>query len=329
MAPSSASLSLRSTSGCAVSSARTALRRVPVPLAVDDPHLGQAGQRCFVDELPHLLACLVCGPAADVDLVGDVAARRGAHLHRRDALLGRALARRAQARDRDAHALAGRADHLGLVAAQRGDRAAHADVGRLDVVADRERAGHRQRPGEIGQRAVDARRALGRRAERTIDVGLAALAPCASRSSSRSDGELGARVGKLALRRGDRVPPLLIRRRTHALELALELGLAPRGTARRLLGRRELLAGDACGGLGLGEQLRRAQALGRDARARVGDDRRRRARAARRCAARATHLDGRDRSGRAAGRCRGRSRSRRSRHRRARSPTPSARRSAS
>src|SRR5262249_27555753 len=119
---------------------------------------------------------LLCGTAAHVDLVGDVTAGARSDLDDRHALLRCALARRTQARERKTHPLAGSADHLGLVAADRRDRPAHAEVGSLDGIALAERHGQRQRPGEIGARALRATRAIGRRAKRAVLIGLALAA---------------------------------------------------------------------------------------------------------------------------------------------------------
>src|SRR6266550_2231403 len=75
--------------------------------AVDDAHLREACERRVVDERADRLPGFVRACPPDVELVRDVAPRAGEHLNRRiDGLLRLGVARvRAQARQRDAHAL--------------------------------------------------------------------------------------------------------------------------------------------------------------------------------------------------------------------------------
>ena len=172
--------------------------------AVDDPYLMETGESRIVDEATHLLSRLLPREAANVELVRHVAARRRAHLHRRCAVLGHALAGRAQPRERNADALPGRTDHLGIVATDGGDRPAHSDIRRLDRVALGERAALRQRPTEIAQRTFGAIRTLGRRAEQAVLLGLA-LPPPGEPQVVTEGAQLGPRLGQLALRLGHRL----------------------------------------------------------------------------------------------------------------------------
>ena len=110
--------------------------------AVDDAHLGEPGERGVVDERAHGLARLLRARAADVELVGDVAARAREHRHRRLGRVARTVGLRVglQAGERDADALAAAADHLRLVAVDLRDRAAQAERRSRDGIADGERA---------------------------------------------------------------------------------------------------------------------------------------------------------------------------------------------
>ena len=101
----------------------------------------------------------------------------------------------------DPNAMTAGADHLGLVAVDRGDRAAHAHLGRLDRIARRERRQHRQRLVERAQRLLGLRRPLGSRTEAAIRVG-ADAARRAARNSTPQRRQLGTRVGQLGLRVG-------------------------------------------------------------------------------------------------------------------------------
>src|SRR5581483_2983792 len=169
---------------------------------------------------------LVRREAAHVHLVGRVAARARADRDGGSALLRRPLARRPQPRDRDAHALAGGAHHLGLGAPQRRDGAAHADVRRLDGIADRELAGGRRGPREVGERALGPARALGGGSERPVLLRLPAGAPRAAKLAARIL-ELGAHVAQLPLRERPALAPCRLALLAGAGELALELRLAP------------------------------------------------------------------------------------------------------
>ena len=229
MAPSSASAAWPSTSGCRRQLLADRRAQGAGASAVNDPDLmrGRRGPPRRRGGAPALAP--PARQAANVQLIRHVAARRGAHLDGRRPVLGHALAGRAKPGERDAHALPCRTDHLGIVAANRGDRAAHADVGRLDRVALGERAARRQGPAEIAQRPLGAVRALGRRAEQAVLLGLA-LPPPREPQVLAQRAQLGARLGQLALGLRHGLQPCALGRCLNPFVLPLEL--ASRARAR-------------------------------------------------------------------------------------------------
>ena len=307
VAPSSASAVWRSTSGCRVNSSLTAVRSAPVPRPWIDPNLAQAGESGVVDEAPHLLPCVLARKTANVQLIRHVAPGGRAHLDRGPPVFRRPFAGGAQPGERDAHALARRADHLGVVTADGRDGAPHAHIRRLDRVALREWL----RPEGAGRsgRAATAPRGWRAPSPNRADDPVRARA-C---HGGPSAGRRVAPATRPALRRAHapsrRSPPAERGRATpEPFAVPFELGLSCPRTTESIL---ELLAH--------GRRLRARLPPPRPAARRCAGapappafvHRRRlhgRARAAPRCAGHARCRDGRVRRGRAARRCRGRTR---------------------
>ena len=209
--------------------------------------------------------------------------------------LGLARARgRAQPRERDPQR-AGRPARAPRPRRPRSPRSCRGrpSVGRLDRIAGRERRRAAAAARRSARSACSARAAaLGGRAEAAVALALGARR--GSRRARRARARAAARRGspraapraRRAPRRGRARPAAARASRSgaadgaHALDLGLELRLAlaaraPRAraaSARSALGRVALVGGAPLGRLRLGEQLRGAQPLGRDARARVVDD---------------------------------------------------------
>ena len=267
---------MRSTSGCLASSSRTALRSTPVPR----PCTTRTSRRpasAASSTSRRASSRASCAGRPRTSTWSDTSLRAAARTCTTGvAFLGRALARRTQPRERDAHPLPGRADDLGVVAADRGDRPAHTDVRRLDRVA----FGERRRRVERLDACVDSTRG---RLARPARSRLPGPGPgrhrdgrgAPSRTSPRSARDLRARIRELALDLA-RPPPV----RACSAD-ARTRSSSRSSSASRAVTRREPsppppppLARGPLRRLRLGDELRRPQPLRRDARTGVGDDRR-------------------------------------------------------
>ena len=210
VAPPAESASNPSTSGCRPSSSCTAARTAPVPrpwtirtesspASAASSRNARTASRASSARRPRRSSWSETSPRAAATTFTPL--RRLAP--------GSAAVVRREARDTGiADPLSAHADHLGLVALDRGDRAADAEVRRLDRVARRERAGERQRAAERAQRLLGPRRANGCLAETAVAVAPPWLPPrpdALLQATGRADllaqrGQLGAGVGELRRR---------------------------------------------------------------------------------------------------------------------------------
>ena len=282
------------------SSSRTAVRSAPVPRPWTTRTLfrpGEARRRRRTRARPRAPPAPACRARRAGRRRRRARSRGRAPRARRRAAVG-AWRGRAQPRERDPHAQAARPSTSAV--RPRSRRSCRGRPRRAPRPGRRPRAAPSSRRGRRARSACSVRLRRARRPRRgggrvrLASAGCGAPPPLALATAGRAD-LLAQRLelGR-APRRGRARPPRarglarLRGRGAHLLDLRLELGLAcaPRArraacaSAARARPRSRCLGRAPLGLLGLGQQLRRAQPLRLDPRARVVDDGRRRARAA-------------------------------------------------